>query len=172
MARICLNKTTGYTFIELTVVVSMIGVLLTLAAPVFRHTELGDQLKAATREMVSLIKELRSKSILEQKTFILNFDLQSNRFWICSSDMSANERKQRQEKAFLLPEGIKIISLSFKGEDAFSSSDTGITFTKKGYIRPAIISFGSEDGRAFTLELSPFLGRIKVLERHTLHEYT
>ncbi len=172
MTMIRLNKTTGYTFIELTVVLSIIGVLLTLAAPVSRHTELSDQLKVATSEMVRLIRELRSESIFEQKTFILNFDLQSNRFWVCSSNMTANERKQKQEKAFSLPEGIRIISLSFKGEEVLSSSDTGITFTKKGYIRPAIISFGSEDGRGFTLELSPFLGRIKVLERYRLHEYS
>ena len=170
MTGIFPDNTKGYTFIELTIVIIIIGIMLALAVPGFRNATLSDQLKVATRGMISLLKDLRSEAIREQKTFVLNFDLQSNRFWICSSGMTEDERKQKQEKACSLPEGVHIISIRFRGGDALISGNTAIVFNKKGYTRPALISLGLEDERVFMLELSPFLGSIKVLEGHIWHE--
>jgi len=156
----------GYTFIELTIVIILICIMLTLTIPGFRHAAISDQLKVATRGMIHLIKEIRSEAMREQKTLMLNFDKESNRFWVCSSGMTESEREQKREKARSLPEGIRIIDIRFKGKDAFTAGETSIAFDKKGYTRPALISLGSEDGRELTLELSPFLGRIKILEGH------
>jgi general secretion pathway protein H len=39
-----------------------------------------------------------------------------------------------------------------------------IKFSRKGYIEQSIIHLQSEDGRQLSLELTPFLGSIKVHE--------
>ena len=156
----------GYTFIELTVVVVLIGLMMALTVPRFRYALLTDDLKAATRKLVAMIKGIRSEAIREQKGLVLNFDLESNRFWLESEAMSEEERLDSQEKASALPEGVRFLDIWLKGEGKKQGGETAIRFHKKGYVQPSAIHLSSEDGRELTLVLSPFLGRVQVLEKY------
>ena len=82
----------GYTFIEITVVVLLIGLMMALTLPRFRYAMLTDNLKTATRRLVGTIKTIRNEAVREQQGFILYFDLESNRFWPESSSMTEEER--------------------------------------------------------------------------------
>jgi len=46
------------------------------------------------------------------------------------------------------------------------TGETAILFTKKGYVQESVIHLESEDGREFTLILSTFLPRVKVLDSY------
>ena len=160
----------GYTFIELTVVVVLIGMMIALTVPRFRYALLTDDLKAATRKLVGIIKATRSEAIREQQSLILQFDLESNRFWLESEGMNEEERLISREKAFSLPEGVRFRDVWLKGQGKKMGGETAIRFHKKGYVQPAVIHLGSEDGREFTLALSPFLGRVQILEKYVEFE--
>ena len=41
-----------------------------------------------------------------------------------------------------------------------------VHFTKKGYIEHSVIHLAGNNERKFTLEFSPFLGKIKVFEKY------
>jgi general secretion pathway protein H len=84
--------------------------------------------------------------------------------------MSEEERVISQEKASSLPSGVSIIDVWLKGKGKKMAGETGIRFTKKGYVQQSAIHLGSEDGRRFTLVLSPFLGRVQVLENYVEFE--
>jgi hypothetical protein len=43
--------------------------------------------------------------------------------------------------------------------------EVGIHFDKKGYVQPSEIHLGSDDGREFTLVLSPFLREVEIIEK-------
>ena len=156
----------GYTFIELTVVIFLIGLTLVLTVPRFRYEMLTDDLKATVRRMVGTIRSLRNDAIREQKLYVLCFDLGSNRYWIESADMTDEGRALEYEKALQLPGGVQILDV-WSGEMGKKvDGKAAIRFTKKGYIEPSIIHLGAEDGRKFTLELSPFMGKVKVFEKY------
>ena len=156
----------GYTFIELTVVVFLIGLTLVLTVPKFRYAVLTDDLKATVRRMVGTIRSLRNEAIREQKIYALHFDLESNRFWIESAGMTEEERAEAYEKPFRLPESIRILDVWSKERGKKVDGIAAIRFTKKGYIEQSVIHLAAEDGREFTLVLSPFLGKVKVFEKY------
>jgi general secretion pathway protein H len=156
----------GFTFIELTVVLVLIGLVFTITMPRFRDAILTDTLKSATRKMVGRIKSLRNEAISEHKAYVLVFDLESNRYWIESDDMTLEERAHAREDAYPLPRGVRVLDVWFKGKGKEMAGETAIKFTKQGYVQQSVIHLGSEDGRKFTLVLSPFLGRVKVLEKY------
>ena len=164
------QKIKGYTFIELTVVIFLIGLTLVLTVPRFRYAMLTDGLKATVRRMVGTVRSLRNEAIREQKIYTLHFDLESNRFWIESADMTDEGRELAYEQASQLPEGVRILDVWSKERGKEVDGEPTIRFTKQGYIEQSAIHLAAEDGRKFTLEFSPFMGKVKVLEKYVEFE--
>jgi len=164
------RNTNGYTLIELTVVIILIGVMTSLSVPKIRHAILTDKLKSASRKMIRVISRLRNDAIREQKTFYLHLDLEANRFWTDSDAMLEEERLSANEKALSLPQDISILDIWFRGKGKKQHGAVVIRFSKKGYVQESAIHLGSDDGRQFTLLLSPFLGKIKAFEDYVEFE--
>jgi hypothetical protein len=53
-----------------------------------------------------------------------------------------------------------------KGRGKQIDGEVAIRFSKKGYVDYTAIHLGAEDGREFTIVLSPFLGTIKSYEKY------
>ncbi|MGD2126883.1 MAG: prepilin-type N-terminal cleavage/methylation domain-containing protein [Desulfobacteraceae bacterium] len=160
----------GFTFLEIIVVIFLIGLMIALATPRIRYAVLTDNLKTTTRRIIGMVKELRNEAIREQKEYVVHFDLDSNRFWIDSPSMTEQEQARAREKASPFPEDVRVLDIWYRAKGKRMRGETTIRFNKKGYVQPSVIHLGSEDGRSFTLELSPFLGRVKVIEKYVEYE--
>jgi len=156
----------GYTLVELIVVIVLIGLVLTLAAPRLRNALLSDNLKSAARKMMGIISNLRNEAIREQRDYVLHFDLNANRFWVSYGSMTDEERTVAREEGWNFPADIHIDDVWIKDEGKIFEGATRIRFTRKGYTQTSAIHLSSEDGRKFTLELSPFLGKVKVINEY------
>ena len=156
----------GFTLIELVVVVLLIGLTMVLSVPRLRYAMLTDDLRGTVRRMVGTVRTLRNEAIREQKVYALHFDLESNRLWADSADMTDEERIEAHQKAFQLPKGVRVLDVWRSGKGKEVAGEAVIHFTKKGYMEQSVIHLGAEDGRRFTLIFSPFLGRVKVLEEY------
>ena len=156
----------GYTFIELTVVIFLVGLTLVLTVPRFRYAMLTDELKGTVRRLVGTVRSLRNEAIREQTNYELHFDLESHRFWVESADMTDEGRELAYEKAFQLADGVRILDVWSKEKGKKADGEASVHFTKKGYIEHSVVHLGGDDDRRFTLEFSPFLGKIKVVEEY------
>lgn len=156
----------GFTLIELVVVVLLIGLTMVLSVPRLRYAMLTDDLRGTVRRMVGTVRTLRNEAIREQKAYALHFDLESNRLWADSADMTDEERIEAHQKAFQLPKGVRVLDVWRSGKGKEVAGEAVIRFTKKGYMEQSVIHLGAEDGRRFTLIFSPFLRRVKVLEEY------
>jgi prepilin-type N-terminal cleavage/methylation domain-containing protein len=170
--QLMFRQAKGFTLIELTVVIILLGIIMTLTVPRFHTAILTDDLKATTRKMVGIIKGLRDEAIREQRVYFLHFDLESNRFWIDSTGMSEEERAREAEKASTLPETVRVLDVWLGSKGKKMTGETAIRFSKKGYVQPSAIHLGAEDGREFTLVLNPFLGRVTIYDRYIEFEAT
>ena len=139
---------------------------MVLSVPRLRYAMLTDDLRGTVRRMVGTVRTLRNEAIREQKVYALHFDLESNRLWADSADMTDEERIEAHQKAFQLPKGVRVLDVWRRGKGKEVAGEAVIRFTKKGYMEQSVIHLGAEDGRRFTLIFSPFLGRVKVLEEY------
>jgi prepilin-type N-terminal cleavage/methylation domain-containing protein len=154
----------GFTLIELTMVILIIGFLLSLTVPRLRDVVLTDNLKTTVRILTATIRQLRYQAIKDHTEYFLKFDFGSNRFLTDSPYMSEEERAVAIKNSFSPPSDVRVIDICFKGEEKKTSGEISISFSKEGYISPGVIHLVSEDGRRFTLSLSPFLGSVNALE--------
>nr|HID58097.1 prepilin-type N-terminal cleavage/methylation domain-containing protein [Desulfobacterales bacterium] len=156
----------GYTLIEITTVVFLIGLLILVTIPRFREGILTDGLKLTVRKIVGTAKNLRNVAVLDQKDYLLCFDLESNRLWTMLLTASPEERYQGEKNAFQLPDDVKILDIVHPGMDKDTTGYATIRFFKKGYVQPTVIHLGAKDGREFSVILSPFLWKVKVYDRY------
>jgi len=156
----------GFTLIELAVVIALLGAFLGLTIPRFQHYLVADELKATTRKIVGLVREVRNEAIREQRVYAIHLDIESNRWWIQHADMEDEEMMSAKEEAFALPGGVRILDVWCRGEGKQAYGDIAISFSKKGYVDQTLINIGGEAAREFTVELSPFLGVVKVHDRY------
>jgi prepilin-type N-terminal cleavage/methylation domain-containing protein len=161
-----MNNKKGYTLIELTVVIALIGMMLAISIPRFRYSLITDNLKSVTRRMIGVVKEIRDDAVREQKAYHLYLDLESNKLWIEYPGMGEEEREARRERAFTFPDDIRIMDVWRQERGKQADGELSIRFTEKGYVEYTAIHLGAEDGRVFTLILSPFLGTIKSYDTY------
>jgi prepilin-type N-terminal cleavage/methylation domain-containing protein len=156
----------GFTLIELTMVILLLGMFLSLTIPRLGDSVLKDSLKNSSRKMIGYITELRNMAIRDNIDYYLSLDIDSNRLWIEPAITDVEELEDIQERAYTFPEKVRIIDILFRDEGEKTSGIISIRFTREGYIRPSIIHLGSKDGREFTFVLHPFLGKVELMEDH------
>ena len=156
----------GFTFIELTVVIFLIGLTLVLTLPKIRHGLFTDGLKTTVRRMEGKIWELRNTAVRERKAFMLRLDLESGQYWWEWPKMKEKERQDAKERAVQLPEGVRILDVWRQGTGKKAGGESTIHFTKKGYVEPSVIHLEADDGRQFTLILNPFLPKVQVIDKY------
>jgi Tfp pilus assembly protein FimT len=145
----------------LIVVIVLLGLMFGLVVPKFRQAVLSDSLDATSLRIIGLIEDLRERAISNKISYVLHFDIRGRELWAFASDATAEEQETARERAYQLPADVII-------EDIWSWSrgkiydDATIQFSKKGYIEQSMIHLQSEDGRQLSLELTPFLGSIKI----------
>jgi prepilin-type N-terminal cleavage/methylation domain-containing protein len=166
------NWNSGYTLLELTIVVFLIGLLLTLAVPRFQDTLLFDDMKTASRRMIGTITTLKNRAVRDHKEYTLHFDLVANRFWVQWQGMSPEEEFAAQENSSTFPDGVTIVDVSTSMGAKQSAGGPVIHFTKKGYVEPAVIHLRTDQDTVWTMVLSPFLGKVKTYDRYVAVEET
>lgn len=161
----------GYTLIELSVVVLLIGLMLLIAVPRVRDTLFDDDLKAATRRFISSARELRNDSVREQTDYILHVDLNNPAFWVYPADTTAEKRSELRKSAFRFPEGVRIAGIRQTDEERRTAGEALIHFSRRGYVEPTVVHLAAGE-RVFTLVLNPFLPAMTVYEKYVDFTFT
>jgi len=155
----------GYTLIELSVVVLLIGIMLLVTVPRVWDTLLNDNLKAVTRRLINTVRELRYESVREQTDYILHIDLNNPAFWSYPADTTAEKRAELRKGAFRLPEGIRIVDVRQADEARRTEGEVLVRFFRRGYAAPTIVHLAKDD-RVFTVIFNPFLQAMTVYEKY------
>lgn len=153
----------GYTLIELSVVVLLVGMLLLITVPRVRDTLLNDDLKVAARRFIGAARELRNESVRERTDSIFHIDLNQPAFWIYPADTTAEKREELRKKAVRLPEGIRIADIRQVNAAKKTEGEAFIRFFKEGYATPTVIRLAKGE-QVLSLVFHPFLQTVGVHE--------
>jgi prepilin-type N-terminal cleavage/methylation domain-containing protein len=157
------HHTRGYTLIELIVVIVLLGLMFGITVPKFRQALLNDSIDTTALRLVGLVQNLRERAISGQVSYILHFDIRENRIWASASTASDEEKEDARERVYELPADVRIQDVWSWSSGKFYNEGV-IRFSRKGYIEQSMIHLKSEDGREMSLELTPFLGSVKIHE--------
>jgi len=151
----------GFTLIELTVVVFLIGLMLLITVPRVRDTMLTDGLESTVNYLTNTSRVLRNDAVRNQVNYVLHMDLDNHRIWTYSTDMTPEAREEMKANPFHFPEEITIQDIYCYGKDKITDGEATVTFFKKGYVQPAVLHLARGD-KSFTLIINPFLSTIKT----------
>ncbi|MEA1935501.1 MAG: prepilin-type N-terminal cleavage/methylation domain-containing protein [Thermodesulfobacteriota bacterium] len=155
----------GFTLIELTVVVFLIGLMLLITVPRVRDAMLTDGLKSTVNYLTNTARELRSDAVRNQANYVLHLDLDNHMIWTYRAEMTPEARKEMKDKSYRLPEEVTIQDIYCYGKDKITDGEATVTFFKKGYVQPAVLHLAMKD-RYFTLIFNPFLSTVETLDRY------
>lgn len=153
----------GYTLIELIVVLILLGLMFGLTVPRFRQAMVYDSLDGTALRFIGLVQNLREKALSEQVAYVLHIDIRGRKIWSYAVTASEEEQVTAREGAYELPVDIRIEDL-WTWRDGKLYEEGTIRFSRKGYIEQSMIHLRSDEGRRVSLELTPFLGSIKTHE--------
>ncbi len=157
----------GYTLIELSVVVLLIGMMLLIAVPRVRDTLLNDDLKAVTRRLIGSARELQKRVGPGADGLYPPHRPQPIRpSGVYAADTTAEKRAELRKGAFRFPEGDSDRGRHGRRTRAKrTEGEALIRFFRRGYVEPTVIHLAKDD-RVFTLVFNPFLQTVTVYEKY------
>lgn len=156
----------GFTLIELTIVIVILGVMLSLIIP--RLGELGEaNLKRSARHLTGMIRFLHDEAQARKKSLRLRFDITEGRYWVevLTFNIKDKTAEYKPYSSVMATEG------SLSGETAFRDvkvashpEDPYIEFSPEGWVDPTLIHLRDNEGRDFTLVVNPLTGNTEFSE--------
>ena len=155
----------GFTLIELTVVIVILGVMLSLIIP--RLGELGEaNLKRSARHLTGMIRFLKDESEARKAVYRLRFDVHEGRYW--AEVMVQTGEKTGEFKRYSSDIGSEG---SLSGQTTFREvkvsshpDDPYIQFTPDGWVENASIHLRDGADKDFTLLVKPLTGATELRE--------
>jgi prepilin-type N-terminal cleavage/methylation domain-containing protein len=163
--RAALGGSAGFTLLEISLVLLIMAVMLTLTLPRLRDPGRAE-LMAQSKRLVNIFRLLRSEAVLNGYAYRLNYDLNAQRYWV-TADESADLGDFVRELGPLArgtqlkePVGIADIVLpTLAGK--VNQGQIYTVFYPDGSVDPTVIHLATPR-EAYTLWLNPMNGRLNV----------
>jgi prepilin-type N-terminal cleavage/methylation domain-containing protein len=159
-----LNHISGFTLIELVVVITILSTLLFFSLPMFRKTNIFQDGKKETGALIQLIQSLKQISMAENMDLFLHISTDSNLIWVTNSKMDQAQLQEAEHLAKNLSP-LKIIQIKFPDKPDNTQGIHVIEFNKKGYSNMAIIHLNDGENPV-SLKIQPFLMEITLVPGH------
>jgi len=163
------NKISGFTLIELIVVISIIAILLSFSFPVFRDISLFSDSTGQVGDIVRLINDLKKRAVEQNVDFILHLDSGSGMVWVTDVAMEDEARQTAKEKGVQFSNELILLDVEFPDTRETGAQEYQIRFNARGYSDFALIHM-IEDEKNITLKIEPFLSQVQLLEDHVYFE--
>jgi len=152
----------GYTLIELSLIILLIGVILVFVLP--KLDTVGDaKLRTTARQLAGKIQSLYDESVLKKTPYQIVFDI-TNRtysFSQISDEESSVITDSAQETG--LPDRVHIKDIVMETEGKITEGKVVIRFYPDGYVEKNTIHL-SDGKKDYTLVTTPLTGKVRISE--------
>ena len=155
----------GFTLLELAVVVAIIAILLVIVVPRLPSTEEA-KLRSSARQTASLFRYLQDQGIGTKASYRLHIKMGENT--ISVTKISEDGVEITPEDTFLqrqvLAEGISVADIQTQRTGMLTEGETAIAFGPAGIAEFVAIHLVTTKGKFFTIMAYPSSGKVKLWE--------
>ena len=153
--------TSGFTLIEIIVVISLISMTLFLAIPRFQQSLAFDDMDESLRWLITNAGALRQKAVQDQIDYTLHIDMDAGKVWISAASMTDQQILTAMEEAVGFPNNVRVVDVEFPNIGKASSGTVDILFYKGGYSDKVLLHIETAGRDQTTLLIEPFLTQIQ-----------
>ena len=170
------TSSSGFTLLELIVVIALIGIMLVVSVPTLQNTLIDDRLKGTCRKIIGLVNSVRELAAREQQSYFLNIDRNENRIWYekdmevgaVEEEEDAEETEETEGRQELnIPDEIRISEIWTRSEGEYSDDQSRIWVSSKGYMDQTVLHVTDVDDNVISLHFSPFLDNVRLYDEYT-----
>lgn len=166
----CSNLPTGFTLIELIVVVALISLLFFIAMPRLQDTILSDERREMANWIMFKTQSLREKAIRDQVVYVLHVDIDNQHMWVSIENRVTEALEHSAKKGYELKKNLKIIDVEHQQKGKTTSGTADILFYNKGYADRAFIHVEENDEKQLSFLVESFLPEVKMYEEYRSFE--
>lgn len=155
----------GFTLIELTIVIVILGVVLSLIIP--RLGELGEaNVKRSARHLTGMIRFLRDEAQARKAVYRLRFDVPEGHYWAEVQTLTTEQAVEfKRFQSEMGADGHLSGQTTFRDVRVSSHPDDPfIQFTPDGWVENTDIHLRDGAGKDFTLLVKPLMGETELRE--------
>lgn len=176
------SSVSGFTLIELSIILILLGVMLLFAVPKLGNRE-DISLRSTARELAGTIQSLFDESVLNKTSYQLVFEITENRYLIIEKNPDKESLKPHETDNVIdtsdksetsevidvtnrykkLPEKIFIKDITTATVNKATDGRVTIEFYPDGFMDKGVIHI-SNSKKDYTLTTTPLTGKVKVLE--------
>ena len=158
------NEPSGFTLVELAVVLMILTVVLGLVLPEASSFLFRSDLKASSRRLAGAVAYTRSQAMLEGRLWELTLDLETNSFWAAAVEEEGSSSDLDTVKKRTLAGEVRFMDVKKLPNETKRAGRVALHCNPKGLVEPAVIHLAGPGKQIQTLIIKPFNGRIVVRE--------
>ena len=162
----------GFTLIELTMVILVIGIVGALVLPRFGGLLDRQQMRRTVNVVRGMVRQLHAKAALTKRVYRLTFDLDEQQLNVCyleslpatgSEADTCTAESAREMRGYAMPDAVRLVDvISPEGEKV--REGTAMThFHPTGLAEPSVVHLQTPDESHVTLFIEALAGRVKVV---------
>ncbi|NIQ38324.1 MAG: prepilin-type N-terminal cleavage/methylation domain-containing protein [Proteobacteria bacterium] len=157
----------GFTLLELTLVILILGILLALSLPSLGNLAGGD-LNVSSRRLSGTVKYLFHRATLKRTIYRLNYDLKANEYWVTYRDETLEFVKDTSPltRKVKLPQGISFEDIVIIGKGKFTEGEVETHFFPKGWVEETLVHLKDSKGRQSSIHILPLSARVRIYDRY------
>jgi Tfp pilus assembly protein FimT len=154
----------GFTFLELTLVILLLGFIFLLTFPNFRQSIAPRDLKRVVLSLTGTLRYAQSQAGTTKLKHRLNIDIKENTFWVTVEKERGKFFRDPSSSGqpTFLPRGISFLDLYHPERGKVQDGNAYVEFSPTGWAEECTIHVKKSEEEVFTLFVNPLGGKIEV----------
>lgn len=162
----------GFTLIELTMVILVIGIVGALILPRFGGLLDRQQMRRTVNVVHGMVRQLHAKAALTKRVYRLTFDLDAQQLTVChlpgllptgsENDMCVAE-SSREMRGYAMPEAVQLLDVVSPEGKKVREGVAMLHFLPTGQAEPGVVHLQTPDETHVTLFIEALAGRVRVV---------